>query len=122
MISRALLGVDETAVSVGGKVYVIKPPTIRVLAGAGMYLTTRIKGSFDLSEVLGELKDSTNLAKALSWFIKGDESLTEELSKGTFVEVVNALEKAYSLISIENFCRLSVLKKSVSRMIAKQKS
>ena len=60
-----------------------------------------------------------SLSKALSCFIAGDESLAEELSMGTLDEVIKALEVGVSLISVENFTRLSTLTRSVSRLIAR---
>lgn len=62
-----------------------------------------------------------NVAHALSWFVKGDDSLFEELRKGTFDETVQGLEVALSLISAENFYKLSVLAKNVQNLTAKQK-
>lgn len=72
-----------------------------------------------LAEVLGMLKNLYDACKALSIFIQGDESISDELSKGTFEEVVNGLQTAYSLISIKDFQTLSILAKSAARMIAK---
>lgn len=121
LVASALLGFDEKAVSVAGKVYVIPAPTIRQIAGAGRYLCQNIADGFTLQDVLRELSTADALPKALSWFIKGDESLAEELSNGTYKELVHGIEVAISLMSIEPFCKLSVLKKSVGKLIAKQK-
>ena len=43
------------------------------------------------------------------------------LYHGTFDELVDAIDTAYSLISVENFTRLSTLAKNVASLIAKQR-
>jgi len=118
IIDRAILGLDFRNVVVNGKAYVIMPPTIARIAGAGFYLTG-FDDTKDVKDVFNSLKDIKNAAKALSWFINGDKSLAEELSQGTLGEVVEALETAYSLISVENFSRLSVLTRNVSSLTAR---
>ena len=60
-------------------------------------------------------------AHALSWLIKGDDSLFDEFINGTFEEIVDALETAYSLISTQSFLKLSGLAKNVVNLTAKQK-
>ena len=60
-------------------------------------------------------------SRALSWFIQGDENLHEELSCGTFDEVVEALATGLSMISAENFYKLLALAKNVAILTAKQK-
>lgn len=120
LVDSAILGMDFRSVVVNGKAYVIMPPTIARIAGAGCYLSDfdEVK---DVKDIFNLLKDIGNAAKALSWFINGDESLAEELSQGTLEEVVMALETAYSLISVENFSRLSALTRNVSSLTARQK-
>lgn len=118
LVTSALLGYDEKAVSVAGNVYVIKAPTIRVIAKAAHHLCQSVGDGQKLKEVLSDMAQLDNVAKALSVFIAGDESKTEELLEGTFEEMVHALDVCYSMMSIENFCKLSALRKSVARMIA----
>lgn len=119
MVDSAILGIDVKCAVVGGKMYKISPPTIRTLAGAGYHLA-EFGGIEKVGDVFASLKDLGSAAKALSWFIAGDESLAGELSQGTLPEVVEALEAAFSLVSVENFSRLSVLTRSVSRLTARQ--
>lgn len=71
--------------------------------------------------MLRSLKDVGDASRALSFFIQGDESLYEELSQGTIDEVVEALAIGISMISVENFCKLSALAKNVALLTAKQK-
>lgn len=118
LIVDAILGEDTVAIIVNGKVYSVSPPTIIKLVKAAKYLDSFEEGK-TLAEVLGMLKNLDDACKALSVFIQGDESISDELSKGTLEEVVNGLQTAYSLISIKDFQTLSILAKSAARMIAK---
>lgn len=118
LVADAILGEDSVTIMVNGKTYCISPPTIIKLFKAAKYLNSFEEGK-TLAEVLGMLKNLYDACKALSIFIQGDESISDELSKGTFEEVVNGLQTAYSLISIKDFQTLSILAKSAARMIAK---
>ena len=120
IVSSAVLGMDFRTAVINGKVYMIYPPTIHKIAGAGYYLSG-LKGHNDLDAVLGMMKDMGNAAHALSYLINGDDSLFDELSHGTVEEVVNALKEGLSLISVENFMTLSVSARNVANLIAKQK-
>ena len=119
IISGAILGMDFKNVIINNKTYVIHPPTIKKIAGAGYYLS-EIKDAESIRDVLLTLS-TDNAAHALSWLISGNDDLAEELKEGTFDEIVSALELGYSLISTENFFRLSGLAKNVASLIAKQK-
>lgn len=118
LVADAILGEDSVTIMVNGKTYCISPPTIIKLVKAAKYLNSFEEGK-TLAEVLGMLKNLDDACKALSVFIQGDESISDELSKGTLEEVVNGLQTAYSLISIKDFQTLSILAKSAARMIAK---
>lgn len=74
-----------------------------------------------LNEVLKTLSEAEKGAKALSWLVKGDESLSEEFIQASFEDVVNGLEIALSLISAESFIKLSTLARSVLGLTAKQR-
>lgn len=120
VVSSSILGMDFETIMVNGKSYVIMPPTIHKIAGAGYYLSEL--GDFEsVRELLMSLKDMKCASKALSCLIQGDESLSDDLSKGTMDEVIGGLEMALSLVSAENFYKLSALTKNVSSLIAKQK-
>lgn len=119
IVNGAILGMDFKTIVVNGKAYTLYPPTIHKLAGAGYYLSDLGSGE-TVSDILHTLS-SDNAARALSWFIKGDDTLTEELMQGTFDEVVNGLDTAYGMISTENFIRLSGLARNVAILTAKPK-
>lgn len=120
IVSASIVGADFVNVMVNNKAYSIFPPTIHKLAGAGMYLS-ELGDEQSLKDMIKSINRSDNLAHALSWLIQDDDSLFEELSQGTFDELVNAINEAYSQISVENFMKLSTLAKNVVRLIANPK-
>lgn len=119
IVNSAIIGMDFKVVVVAGRSYVIKPPTIHRIAGAGYYLAD-IEGT-NIKDIISSLNSIENATKALSYFICGDESLDEELGAGTLQEINEALETAYSLISVENFTRLLGLARNVANLTAKSK-
>lgn len=120
VVSASIIGADFVNVMVNNKVYSIFPPTIHKLAGAGLYLSD-FGDEQTFRDVIKSINNSDKLAHALSWLIKGDNSLFNELEQGTFDELVDAVSQAYSLISVENFTKLSALAKNVAMLIANQK-
>lgn len=120
IVSASIVGADFVNVMVNNKVYSIFPPTIHKLAGAGMYLS-ELGDEQSLKDMIKSINHSDNLAHALSWLIQDDDSLFEELSQGTFDELVNAINEAYSQISVENFMKLSTLARNVVKLIANPK-
>ena len=63
-------------------------------------------------------KDSEAYARALSWFITGDLSLSEELSEGTFEEVIDALSSVLELVGVNPFLKAASLTKNASLLAA----
>lgn len=120
IVSSAILGMDIGTCVVNNKAYFIKPLTIKKLAGMGLYLNEIGEGE-SVRDILWTLS-SDKPAHALSWAINGDDSLFEELSNGTFEEVVDGLEVAFSTIKTENFMKLSLLRSNSARVIANPKS
>lgn len=120
MIASAIIGMDYRLIVVNDKSYIIMPPTIAKIAGASFWLTDLSDGT-TLKEILSTLSKTESLAKALSWFINGDESLAEELAQGKLSEVMDGIEAAFSMIEAENFIKLSALQKSARLLIAKPK-
>lgn len=120
IVNSSIIGSDFKTIVVNNKSYIISPPTIHRIAGAGYYLANFPECN-TLHDILVSLKDMDNAAHALSWFIKGNDSLFDELLKGTFNEIVEGLEISFSLISAENFYKLSILAKNVQNLTAKQK-
>lgn len=120
MVASAIVGLDYRIIIVNDKSYIIHPPTIAKIAGATYWLCEAGDGK-TLREILVSLSKSENLTKALSWFIQGNEDLSEELTKGKLDEIVNGIEAAFSMIEAQNFMKLSALQKSASLLVAKPK-
>lgn len=120
IVSASIIGEDFINVMVNGKCYTVFPPTIHKLAGAGMYLSD-LGDEQSVRDVIKSVNNSNSLAHALSWLLIDNDGLFEELSQGTFDELVDAIDEAYSLISVESFAKLSTLAKNVSKLIANQK-
>lgn len=120
IVSSAILCIDYKVVIINGKVYTLYPPTIHKIAGAGLYLSEINVGN-SIQEAFFSLKDIGNLSHALSWLICDSDELYEEISQGTFEEVVEAISEAISMVSAENFLKLSTLVRNVQKLIANQK-
>lgn len=120
LVSSAILGLDYRNIIVNDKAYIIHPPTIAKLAGATYWLSDIGEGE-TIHDVIQNMSEMTNIARALSWFIQGDDTLADELAQGTMKEIVGGLEAAFSLIDAENFIRLSVLARSAKTLVAKQR-
>lgn len=120
MVAEAITGRDFATVVVAGKAYTVTPPTVRKLAGAASHLSC-MGDEKTFGDVIRSMSSLNESAKALSWFIEGNESLWERLADGTLDEVATALEKCMSLVSVEGFTKLSVLARSVAELTAKPK-
>lgn len=120
MIASAIIGMDYRNVIVNDKTYIVEPPTIAKIAGATFFLCE--VGEFEnIHDALCSLSKSENLCKALSWFIQGNDALSEELAQGKMSEIVDGLLAAFSMIEAENFTKLSTLLRSAKTLVAKPK-
>lgn len=120
LVSGALLGLDYRAVMIGGRRYIIEPPTIKKLCGAAYHLAEAEEAQ-TIADLVRSQKSLRGAAAALSWLVKGDDSLTETFAAATLEEVVTALGEAYQLASANPFLMLSLLAKNAAKTIAKQK-
>ncbi len=119
LVSDAVIGNDFSIVYVNSKAYTIHPPTIKVLAGAISCISDLELGdNATLKDMLLSAKDCKAYARALSWFIKGNLSLSAELSKGTFEEVVDALSSAFDLVGVTPFLKAASLTRNASLLAA----
>lgn len=121
LVSAAVLGKESKTIVVAGKPYFLKPPNIKKIAGAGYALSDFGSESGTFGDILKAMQDTEKAAKALSWFIAGDESLTDDLKEGTVAEITNGIAEAVNMLGIEDFQRLSDLSRSVRRLIANPK-
>lgn len=123
LVSDSIAGISIRVFTVNSRQYTVHPPTIYKISGAISCLCNAgLDDKPTIKEILFSLKDSSDsCAKALSWFIEGDESLYDELKHGTLEEVVDGLETAISLIPAQVFLKAVSLAKNVAGLAAKPK-
>lgn len=122
LVSESIVGGDYILVYVNGKAYPVGPPTIKKLAGAISRISELdFTEGGTIKDMLLSAKDCKAYAQALSWLVKGDMSLSEELCDGTFEEVVNALSSALDLVGIDPFLKAVSLTRSASLLAASPK-
>ena len=122
LISGAIIGADYALVYVNNKAYPVKPPTIRRLAGAIHCISDLdLEDKGTLKEMFLSARNCEAYAKALSWLVAGDLSLSDELQEGTFEEVVDALSSALDLVGMNPFLKAASLTRSASLLAASPK-
>ena len=100
-VSDALLGLDFMNVEIGGMVYTIKPPTIKIICRVIHHFSNIGMTGDNVMEAIKELPEiAGDMLKGISCFICGSEELAENLENGTFEEVRNALEVCFSMMDI----------------------
>ena len=121
IVSDALLGMDFKNVEIGGMIYTIKPPTIKVICRAIRHFSNIGMDGDNIMEAIKELPKATeDMLKGISCFICGNEDLTKDLENGTFEEIKNALEVCFSMMDISAFQCVSSMK-NVSMLAARPK-
>lgn len=120
LVAKAVLGMEDMQVIVGGKTYRISPPTIRTIASVGNALSSLDvdKDTESVLDVFMNLKEIGQAAEALSYLIEGNDSLTERFKDCPMTEVVGALCQGFEMIDVRNFTALLGLTKSVQSLIA----
>lgn len=120
LVADAVLGKECMQVKVGGNIYTIVPPTIKVLAGVGLGLSTINfpKDAVNLLDVFKGMREVDGAAIALSYLIQGDESLVERFKECRADEVISALSSGLELIDIKGFIGLLGLTRNVQSLIA----
>jgi len=120
LVSSAIVGADFEVVEVNGKAYVLKPPTINRIAGAVARLSRlALPDAATMKDLLCSQEDAREYAMALSFLIQDNYDLADELSQGTFEEVVEGLVTAFDMISAKSFSNAASLTKSASVLVAK---
>lgn len=121
IVSDALLGLDFKNIEIGGIVYTIKPPTIKVICRAIHYFSNIGMIGDNIVEAIKELPEATeDMLKGISCFICGSEELAKVLENGTFEEIKDALEICFSMMDISAFQCVSSMR-NVSMLAAKPK-
>lgn len=103
---------------IGGRVYEIQSPSVRNLALAGEVLGD-LHQKASVEQVFNELEKET-LSKVLSIIVKGNDSISKDLLKGSKEELVEALATLYEEIS-PSLKNLRNMADSLSRLAAKPK-
>lgn len=121
IVSDALLGMDFKNVEIGGIVYTIKPPTIKIICRAIRHFSNIGMTGDNILEAINELPEATeDMLKGISCFICGSGDLVNTLENGTFEEIKEALEVCFSMMDISAFqCASSM--KNVSMLAARPK-
>lgn len=118
IVSDSLLGLDFENIEIGGMIYTIKPPTIKVICQAIRHFSTVEMSGTTIVEAINTIPNiSDGLLKGLSCFICGNESMVKVLENGTFEEVKDALEVCFSLMDTSAFQCVSSMK-NVSMLAA----
>lgn len=128
-ISELLSGSYSKTVVVGGKVYVIKAPAIKVITRATRYLSlVDISDGITMAEMIKIVSEhSENIAKGLSYLIAGDvkayedesEKVFRQILSGTHEELCSAFLVAFELIAGRDFFQCAGSVMELANMIAK---
>lgn len=121
IVSDSLLGLDFENVEIGGIVYTIKPPTIKMICRAIRHFSTVDMKGENIVEAVKQIPEVTDgLLNGLSCFICGNEDMAKVLENGTFEEVKDALEVCFSMMDVSAFQCVSSMK-NVSMLAARPK-
>lgn len=83
IVSDALLGMDFKNVEIGGVIYTIKPPIIKVICRAINHFSKIGMEGDNIMAAIKELPEATeDMLKGVSCFICGSEDLAKELENG----------------------------------------
>ena len=120
LVSSEAVGANIQFVEVNGTMYPVKPPTINRVAGAVACLSgLALNDGATIRDVLNTQENAREYARALSFLIQEDYELTDELAKGTYDEVIEALATAFGMISGRSFSIAASLTKSASALVAR---
>lgn len=131
-ISELLSGTYGKTIIVGGKVYVIKAPAIKVIIRATRFLS---KVNLPENGTMQELMEIVsvnleNIVKGLSYLVTGDvpdyqekaESLERQMLSGSKEELLQAYFVAFELITGRDFFVVCQLAMELANLTVKPKS
>jgi len=88
-VSDALLGLDFMNVEIGGMVYTIKPPTIKIICRAIHHFSNIALRGDNIMEAIKELPEATeDMLKGISCFICGNDSTYSGAYPFTFRQLI----------------------------------
>ncbi|WP_308547737.1 hypothetical protein [uncultured Parabacteroides sp.] len=131
-ISELLFGNYGKTIIIGGKVYVIKAPTIKVIVRSTQYLSkVDIKDNATVQELMKIVSEhSEDIIKGLSCLVAGDtydykqkvERISKEMLSGTHAELLQAYFIAFELIVGRDFFAVCQLAMELANLTVKPKS
>ncbi|WP_106827649.1 hypothetical protein [Parabacteroides pacaensis] len=131
-LSELLQGSYCKTILIGGKVYVMKAPSIKVITRAAKHLSlVSVSKDFTISEIMQAVSEhSENIAKGLSYLVVGDvddyearsQEVYEAMISGTHEELYAAFLVAFELIAGRDFFGLCQLAMELAQMITKPRS
>ena len=131
-LSELLQGSYCKTIVVGGKVYVIKAPSIKVITRATQYLSlVTLSKESTVSEIIKAVSEhSEDIAKGLSYLVVGDVDdyearsrvVYEAMLSGTHEELYTAFFVTFELIAGRDFFGLCQLAMELAQMITRPKS
>lgn len=131
-ISELLSGNYGKTIIIGGKVYVIKAPTIKVIVRSTQYLSkVDIKDNATVQELMKIVSEhSEDIIKGLSCLVVGDtydykqkvERISKEMLSGTHAELLQAYFIAFELIVGRDFFAVCQLAMELANLTVKPKS
>lgn len=130
-ISELLSGTYGKTIIVGGKVYVIKAPSIKVIMRAIQYLSkVDLPENGTMQELIKTVSANLNdIIKGLSFLVAGDvpdyqekaESLERQMLSGSKEELLQAYFVAFELITGRNFFVVCQLAMELANLTVKPK-
>lgn len=131
-LSELLQGNYCKTIVIGGKVYVMKAPPIKVITRTAKHLSqVSVSKDFTISEIMQAASEhSKNIAKGLSYLVVGDiddyearaQEVYEVMLSGTHEELYTAFLVAFELIAGRDFFGLCQLAMELAQMITKPRS
>lgn len=131
LVSDSLLGNSMATIIIGGKVYTVNPPAIKVICRAcSAFVKIRLEGDYTKLSVIGEIPyNAPHIIRGLSALIIGDVrnwrwkayKVSRVLRSATNKELYDAWETIYPLIGGEDFFAYAFSMKNAVRMIANEK-
>jgi hypothetical protein len=129
LIADGILGDHNKVISVAGKSYVIKMPSVKVMTRTlREWAQIGVEGNYTSISILAEVPENApHLALGLAYMIVGDVSfhwlkakrVYSKLIKGNNAELKHGVKESIALMNGEDFFEAVTLAKSVSQMLAK---
>lgn len=129
IVSDAILGEDLKFITIGGKVYNMKPPSIKVILATIRHLSkVSLKNeSYSKISIMAEYPKNTDyIVRGIAVLVLGEDGrkakrLAKKFKNGTFDELLVAFQEAIKLMGCESFFAIAQSAKNLNQMAAKPK-